>query len=198
MSAVRAAGPLALAMLAMLAPAACVREPAEAVCPELAPGDLVVTEIRGPQEIADPMGAWLELYNASGRAIDLVGIKIRFRRRDGSSEVPVLVRRTLDAAAGGYTVLGLFDDEDPPPHVDYGFLGDYPETWLAAAFVDVETCGERIDRVVHDALPGLGTFSLGGAPDANRNDLPTSWCTDATQVGTVFPGTPGTQNIRCP
>jgi len=187
----------AAALLAMLAPA-CAREPAEAVCPPLVAGDLVVTEIRGPQAPDDALGPWLELYNATGGAVDLAGVKLRFRLRDGSLEIPVLVRRSLEAAAGGYTVLGLFDDADPPPHVDYGFLGDYEGSWLSPAFLDVESCGTRVDRVVYDALPPMGTFSLGGVPDANRNDLAASWCTDATQVGATFPGTPRSQNIRCP
>jgi hypothetical protein len=191
---VRAAG--LLVTIAAVA-AACARDPAEAVCPPLVDGDLVVTEIRGPQDPEDASGSWIELYNASGGEIDLAGVRIRFRRKDGSSEIPVLVRRTLPAPAGAYTVLGLFDDTDPPAHVDYGFLGDFKGSWLGAAAVDVEACGARIDRAIYDALPDMGTFSLGGAPDAARNDLPASWCTDATQVGPAFPGTPKVRNIAC-
>jgi hypothetical protein len=192
-SSVRVAG-----LLLTLPLAGCAREPAEAICPELAAGDLAVTEVRGIQMPEDSAGPWVEIYNAGGRDIDLIGTKLRFRRKDGSSEVPVLVRRSLVAAPGSYTVLGLFDDTDPPPHVDYGFLGDYPGTWLAAAALDVEACGARIDRAIYDSLPRMGTFSLGGAPNADRNDFPASWCTDATQVGTSFPGTPGNPNIGCP
>jgi hypothetical protein len=191
--AVRAAG-----LVAILAAAACVRVPAETVCPPLEAGHLVVTEVRGPQSPADPLGAWLELYNASGVAIDLAGTQVRFRRRDGSSEVAILVRRTLEAPAGSYTVLGLFDDADPPSHVDYGFLGDYTGSWLEAGAVDVEACGTRLDRALYDSLPPRGTFSLGGVPDANRNDLPASWCTDQRQVGATFPGTPKSPNLGCP
>jgi hypothetical protein len=185
-------------LLAMLAPAACAREPAEAVCPDLGEADLVITEVRGPQSPEDASGSWIELYNASRFAVDLAGIKVRFRRKDGSSEVAILVRRSVIFPVAGYAVLGLFDDADPPSHVDYGFLGDFDGGWLGAAAVDVEACGTRIDRVVYDALPAMGTFSLGGAPDANRNDLAMSWCIDATQVGATFPGTPRSRNITCP
>jgi hypothetical protein len=185
-------------LLAMLAAAACVREPAEAVCPPFEAGHLVVTEVRGPQTPADTLGAWIELYNASGVGLDLAGIKVRFRRRDGSSEIAVLVRRALVAPAGSYTVLGLFDDAEPPSHVDYGFLGDHTGSWLGAAAIDVESCGTRLDRAVYDSLPPRGTFSLGGVPDANRNDLPGSWCTDERQVGATFPGTPKSPNLACP
>jgi len=196
--AVRAAG-----LVVMLAAAACAREPAEAVCPALVAGDLVVTEVRGPQVPEDASGAWIELYNASGGPIDLLGIRVRFRSLQDAKAagIPILVRRSLAAAARSYTVLGLFDDADPPPHVDYGFLGDFSaheRAWVDQGAVEVETCGALIDHAPYDLLPDKGTHSLGGAPDANRNDLPASWCTDATQVGATFPGTPRSQNIRCP
>jgi hypothetical protein len=185
-------------LIVLIAASACTREPAEAVCPPLSPGQLVVTEIRGSQDPEDTWGSWLELYNASGRAVDLAGLQLRFRREDGSAEIPVLVRRSLEVAPGGYAVLGLFDDADPPPHVDYGFLGDDRGGWLAAAAIDVEACGAQIDRASYGPLPARGSYSLGGAPDAERNDLPTSWCTDATQIGPACPGTPGVRNIGCP
>lgn len=184
--------------LCFLVVAACARDPEPALCPEISAGDLVVTEIRGVQSPEDALGPWLELYNASGRALDLAGTKIRFRRRDGSAETPVLVRRDLPVEAGQYAVLGLFDDLEPPPHVDYGFLGDHRDTWLSAAAVDVEACGVRVDLVIYDPLPRMGTYSLGGAPNAERNDLATAWCTDGTQIGAAFLGTPQRQNIECP
>jgi hypothetical protein len=201
-SLVRAAG-----LLAMLAPAACVRAPAEAVCPELAAGDLIVTEVRGPQDPEDASGSWLELYNASDAAIDLRGIKIRFRTAQDPADagIPILVRSTVAAPASAYVVLGLFDDNDRPPHVDYGFLDDFGDAggdnaakWMDNRSIHVESCGAPIDRADHDGLPVMGTRSLGGEPDANRNDLAGSWCSDATQVGATFPGTPRRQNITCP
>ncbi len=186
----------------MFAPAACAREPAEAVCPEIGGGDLVVTEVRSAREPEDPAGSWFEIFNASGRAIDLAGIRIGFRmRNESTATLLALVRRRRDVAPGGYAVLGLFDDADPPPHVDYGFLDDFlaeePRSWPAPAVVEVETCGLLVDRVIYDR-PAMGTFSLDGAPDANRNDLENAWCNDATQVGATFPGTPKSPNIACP
>jgi hypothetical protein len=192
---VHSTGLLVIAVIA----AGCVREPATSECPDLATGDLVITEIRGPQN--DPLGAWIELYNASGASIDLQGTKVRFRKRDGSAETDILVRRSVEVAAGAYVVLGLFDDSDGmrPAYVDYGFAVDFHATWLSAAAVDVEACGQLVDRAIYDSLPDMGTFSLGTQPpDATSNDLPASWCTDATAVGTTFPGTPQHMNIACP
>jgi hypothetical protein len=188
----------AVGLSVVLASAACARSPAEAVCPELASGELVVTELRGPQMPADAAGAWVELYNASGRRLDLAGLELRFRRVDDSGTISVLVRRALDVRADAYTVLGLFDDADPPAHVDYGFLNDFRTDWLPRAAVEVVSCGATVDQMYYDALPVQGTYSLGGVPDASNNDVSTSWCYDGTQSGSASPGTPRSANIACP
>lgn len=183
--------------LGVLCLVGCARDPVDAVCPAIAEGDLVVTEIRGPQD--DQEGPWVEMFNASSGTIDLAGTKIRFRRKDGSSEIPVLVRRSVTVAPGDYVVLGLFFDVDivadgTPAHVDYGFLDDFDGAWLSSAAVDVETCGALVDRATYDALPDVGTFSLGTMPpDADSNNLSTSWCFDPTVAGT-----PGAANNACP
>lgn len=176
----------------------CARDPAEAVCPSIDEGDLVVTEIRGPQTSDDSLGPWIELYNASGTTVDLLGTKVRFRRLDGSSEASLLVRRDLPVAAATYTVLGVFDDAVLPEHIDYGFAGDFrDQTWLSSAAVVVEACGAAIDRADYGSLPRMGTYSLGGTPSASANDLPAMWCTDAS-AGPTFPGTPQAPNLVCP
>lgn len=172
----------------------CVRDPAPAECPAIGVGDLVVTEVRGPQKPEDALGVWIELYNASGATIDLEGTKIRFRKKDGSSEVPVIVRRSVTVAAGAYAVLGLVnDDATRPDYIDYGFATDFHQGFLPAAAVDVEACGTRIDRAVYDVLPDVGTYSLGVAPDETENDVPAAWCTNPTPEGT-----PGEANPPCP
>jgi hypothetical protein len=191
---VRVAGSVVSIQLAGLLVSSCAREPLEAICPDLGEGDLVVTEVRGPQRPEDLLGDWVELYNASGQTIDLAGTRIRFRRKDGSSEIPILVRRSVEVAAGAYVVLGKGDDNFNPEHIDYSFGNDFAAGWLSAAAVDVETCGLRVDRAVYDTLPDTGTFSLGVMPpNADDNDLPASWCTDATPAGT-----PRAPNTACP
>lgn len=173
----------------------CVRDPDDSKCPALAVGDLVVTEIRGPQTGDDAVGEWIELYNASGSEASLNGVKLRFRKPDGSGELDALVRRDVTVAAGAYVVLGLDDDAQLPPNVDYGFASDFHgSAWLANAAVDVEACGTLIDRAQYNSLPRTGTYSLGAKPPtADANDFPTSWCTDANPTGT-----PKAENIACP
>ena len=81
-----------LLVAAMALTAGCTRDPV-GECAPLDPGDLVVTEFRGDQSPEDTLGTWVELFNASPSTVDLEGVKIRFRKKDGSSEVPILVRR---------------------------------------------------------------------------------------------------------
>ena len=179
--------------------AGCTRDPAEAVCPEIVEGNLVVTEIGGPQTGNELLKEFVELYNASGRTVDLLGIKVRFRRPDGSSEIDILVRRSVSAAPGSYTVLGKDDDLDLETYIDYGFGADFSETWLGGAAVDVEACGEQIDRAIYASLPRTGTYSLGVTPPTGAaNDLPANWCTDARMNAGSFPGSPQLANVACP
>jgi hypothetical protein len=156
-----------------------------------------MSEVRGPQAPDDLNGPWIELFNASGASVELEGLKIRFRDRGGTDEIPVLVRRSVPVGAGEYVVLGHFLDDMRPEHVDYGFTDDYGSgvAWKASAAIDFESCGATIDRVTYDALPEVGTYSLDGnaAPDSEANNLTTSWCFDPTSAGT-----PGEANFLCP
>jgi hypothetical protein len=171
----------------------CVRD-SVGECTAMDPGDLIITEFRGEQNPEDNLGVWVELYNASAKNLDLEGVKIRFRKKDGSSEIPILVRRTVIVDPGAYVVLGLVSDTgERPSYIDYGFGDDFQMSYLSAAAVDLEICGERIDRAVYDILPKTGTYSFGGALDGDSNDIPAMWCTNASS-----PGTPQQANPPCP
>jgi hypothetical protein len=147
----------------------------------------------------DTLQPWIELYNASGHSLDLYGVKVRFRRPDGSGETDTIVRRSLTVAAGSYTVLGLAPDDMRASYHDYGIAADFHASWPSSAAVDVEVCGERIDRAQYSSLPKTGTYSLGASPPtADANDLPSAWCTDTTMNAGSFPGTPQKANTACP
>jgi hypothetical protein len=185
--------------LVLLLAAGCVRDPDDASCPEVGAGDLVVTEIGGPQTGSDTLKPWIELYNASGRSVDLLGLKVRFRRLTGDDSTDTIVRRSLVVGAGAYVVLGLAADEDRPAYHDYGIAADFHASWPTQAAVEVQACGERIDLVQYSSLPKTGTYSLGTMPPtAEANDLPASWCTDTTTTAGSFPGTPQKANTACP
>jgi hypothetical protein len=176
--------------------AGCARDPVEQRCPAVGEDDLVVTEFRGQQSPDDGSPTWVELYNATTSSVDLEGTKVRFRKKDGSSEVDIIVRRSVTVAAGGYATLGLVPDDpsERPDFIDYGFVNDFHVGFLPAAAVDVEACGTRVDRATYDVLPKTGSYSLGtNPPNADDNDAPTSWCTNATPAGT-----PKQANPACP
>lgn len=181
---------LGLCLIIPLAGAGCFRDEATAVCADVAPGELVISEIHG-----DRGTAWVELYNASGAAIDLAGTRVLFRKTDGSGDIITMVRRPLTVEASAYTVLGYAGDDQRPDFIDYGFLADWRGArWLANAAIDVEVCGTRIDRVLYSALPVMGSYSLGTMPpSAEANDLATSWCNDTSETGT-----PRQANQPCP
>lgn len=190
--------PIAASIAACILSQGCVRDAEEEVCPALAKGDLIVTEIGGPQMGNDLLVPWIELYNASGGTVDLRGLKVRFRKPDGSLEVAIIVRGSLSAAAGSYTVLGL-DEDDLDSYLDYSFAVDYQGSWFSAAAVDIETCGTQINRARYDSLPRTGTYSLGTMPpDPDATQDPTQWCTDTTVNDGSFPGTPKRANTACP
>lgn len=192
---------LVTASLGLLLGAGCVREAEDPECPALAADDLVITEIAGPQTGND-LPPWIEVYNASGGSVDLQGLRLRFRRIDGSSESAAIVRRSLRVEPGSYTTLGLDADTDADrdPYLDYGFAADYQASWLTTAAVQLETCGTRIASVQYASLPRTGTYSLGTTPPtAAASEIPASWCTDPQIVaGTAVPGTPQQANAACP
>lgn len=180
----------------LLSLGACTRDPLPAVCPDVAEGGLAISEIRKAGS-SDTLVSWVELYNASGGALDLYGLVLRFRNPTGASETDVTVRRSLVANAGQYVVLGLVADDAStrPSYVDYGFLDDFGATFPSSAVLDVDACGATIDRAQWSSLPSTGSYAVSGAmaPDAGRNDFAQNWCTDATPAGT-----PQQPNLVCP
>jgi len=194
---------------------------------ELEAGDLVVTEIRGPQDGVDSRGEWFELYNTTSDSIDLYGLRGTLTNLKGSIEVSFLIRESLLIEPSGYVVLGSL--ANPPPEVDYSFNKDFvvssgvedsdgtlviptnedsdPRELFANARVEFSACEKLIDAVVYAELPLMGTYSFNGlrTPSASDNDDIEHWCTDATeapmegpQTELGLPGSPGETNRPCP
>ncbi len=185
--------------LATLVVLGCAREPLETPCPDVEPGDLVLSEIRGPQAgSADPFGQWVEVYNASGTTVSLTGLSLAMRKIDGSGAAAVIVRSDdTDVAAGGYVVLGRFARGSEPAHVSYGFRSDLDADLYPAAELVLSACGETIDRTVYRTLPTAGTLAFDGdrTPSADANDVESAWCADTDGEG--LPGTPLGRNNPC-
>jgi hypothetical protein len=169
----------------------CIRESLPEICPSVEVGELVISELRGPQDGADSFGQYLEVYNASGKMVDLKGLILRLRSA-GGDERSLLLRESYELDAQGY--VAIYGPAD--------LLGD------TSAFVELEACDELIDEVFYAALPMLGTLACGNAeipPSADANDDSESgcWCVDEQEIGDQplfglgLPGSPGGPN-RCP
>lgn len=192
---------------AAVAAVACLpRDGVSAVCPDVEEGDLVVSELRGPQEGADSFGQWIEVYNAGEQPVDLYGLRVTFVPSDGSDLIALLIRREgAEVGPGEFAVLGAQDDERRPEHVDYGF-GDELTNLAPAARVQLAACGTEVDSLLYRSLPTAGSLAVDGAalPDAAANDDDDALCTDdeplppdgmMTDFG--VPGTPGEPNRPC-
>jgi hypothetical protein len=188
----------------------CVREPLPCLI-DLDEGELVITEIRGPQDSTDTRGQWIELFNATDRALDLAGLRGSIRPLDGSPvdgelTLTFLVREPLPVAAGAYVVLGTLPlDPGRRPELDYSFNDDFrrepPEIeelsggvvelppdenadardLFANAELQLHACDQLVDELLYVELPTMGTLSYGGPPDADDNDDLSRWCADATE-----------------
>jgi hypothetical protein len=198
-------GPIVLGILC-LAWAGCERDPLDVECPELSVGDLVVTELRGPQSGEDIYGEWVELYNASSRTIALRGTFVRFLKLDGASGANILVRSALSAPAGSYITLGRQPQTAPPTHVNYGYQADFDSNMFDTAAVEVLGCDRDlvIDQAIYRNLPNSGTLGVDGMfdpPSASDNDSDLNWCVDdledANSETDGIRGTPQELNRPC-
>lgn len=198
---------LGTVLCAAALPSSCVREPMTAGCPDLAEGELAITEIRGPQQ--GSYADWLEVYNASDRPLALGGLIVRVSAFDGSTSLRLFVRDgELELAPGDYFVLGgkgtLTAD-----YLDYDYTRDYhsdahpeqPRALPTGGFFELLTCDAVVDSVRVPALPNPGSWFWAGEPGADANDDPAGWCVDdftVSNTGIGARGTPGEANPPCP
>lgn len=185
----------------------------EHICTPVENGQLVISEIRGPQSELDTYGQWIELHNRSTSSLNIAGIRLHLHDiedNDLSDPKVIMVRdEGLIVGPGGYMVLGRRRPDQLPDHVDYGYEEDFSSDLYTAGQLALYVCNELVDYVVFQNLPTVGSLAFDGdlelTVDVNDNadpsDLESDWCNDAsevaspTEVGT--PGTPGEQNRPC-
>ncbi len=166
-------------------------------CPQ--PGDLVITEIMyNPSAVADANGEWIEVYNATGAAIDLNGLEIT-----DNDATPHTIAISVIVPAGGYVVLGINAD----PGTNGGVSVDYQYSAIQLSNsgdeVVISCDGTVIDEVDYDFANGFPDIS--GASinldesvlDAAGNDDGANWCASTGAFGDGDFGTPGAANESC-
>jgi hypothetical protein len=167
----------------------CARAPAERVCPELAVGALVLTELTSGRR--GESAGWLELYNAGAEPVDLVGVRVRLRRLDGGAAQALLVRHTVEVDAGAYAALSLQRDEQRPAFAAYGLADGEPVAMPAVGAVSLESCERTLDEVRYARLP-TSLAPMAAPPRSAGAAAPAAWCEPASAAGS-----PGQENGPC-
>lgn len=166
---------------------------------DLVTGDLVINEImQNPGAVADSVGEWFEVYNASGMDVDLNGLSVY----DLGSDI-FTVNGLVVVLAGDYITFGVSADGGCGMSVEYVYSSMALSNTSDEIFLANDTV--VIDSVAYDGGPGFpdptGTsMKLDQAHmNASDNDNGSYWCTDTSnQLPCDDYGTPGTQNGTCP
>ena len=131
------------------------------------PGDVLVTEVMtNPAAVDDDFGEWLELFNATGAAIDLSGWTLADRESDTvvlSPSAPLVI------APGGYIVLG----RDPSLATNGGVSLDW-------SYGTAITLANGADEVVLFSPAGTEIFGLD-----YTDSLP-----NPAGASSIYPGSP--------
>ena len=170
-------------------------------CEDLAPGDLVITEVHANPDGSDGDGEYIELFNATGASLNLDGLTLATSRADGASpKSHRLVGGSVDAE--GYFVVGNAPVGSIPAHVGYSYGGALGSLRNSDAVLSVR-CGDMlIDQVRYERTVDGRALELDGrlVPDHELNDDANNWCATPEGVdefSTGNFGTPGASNSPC-
>lgn len=164
----------------------------------LAPGDLVITEI-----MADPTGdegqrEWFEVYNPTASPIELNGLRFV----SGTERYEVLDSRSVVVGAGDYVVFGRTSTaaDNGGVAVDVVYAGLTFSN--AADQLRIEADATVVDAVAYDVstyplVEGRSLNLAAGSLTASANDLPGAWCEARTALAGGDFGTPGAVNDAC-
>ncbi|MFZ5471516.1 MAG: lamin tail domain-containing protein [Myxococcota bacterium] len=163
-------------------------------------GDLVVTEFMNDPEGIDTGKEYIELYNATGEAIDLKGFTLSAGKTDGSRPSTHLIREGV-IPSGGYFVLGDVREATLPAHVHYSYADGLTALGNTEGLIGVR-CGETVlDEVTYTtAGQAAHARTLDGAlvPNSVQNDDESKWCDAQGEFSPGSFGSPGFANASCP
>lgn len=161
-------------------------------------GDLVISEIMANPSGDDTGLEWFEIYNTTGKIVDLAGLTVVASKTDGTGASQFQIAELM-VAAGAYAVLGDTTPDLKPPYVDYGYGTGLGELRNADGLIALK-CGDTVvDQATYATAPDSASLELSGsmAPDALANDSATNWCAATTNYDGLNHGTPGTANEIC-
>ena len=192
-------------LAASVTAAACGPADLEGTCKDmLIAGDLVITEVFADYQApnggtgADEGREWFEIYNGSGRAIELRGLTVVHGRPDGSRQRSHLVD-DVTIAPDQFFTMGNSAQDLLPPYIDYGYgkdLGDLLNT-KEGGKLELRCGTSLIDAATYeDVRPGRSRqLSAAQAPDYTLNDMREHWCESTdTEFEPANFGTPGQDN----
>jgi hypothetical protein len=180
----------------------------EGACKDtLIAGDLVLTEVFADYQApgggtgTDEGKEWIEIYNASGRPVELRGLTVVHGRPDGSKQ-KLHVIDDVTIAPGQFFTMGNAVQDLLPPYIDYGYSDDLGDLFnTEGGKIDLR-CGEsQIDSALYQSVRSGRSRQLSAAqpPDFTLNDMAENWCEAAgTQFEPENYGTPGQDNDCTP
>ena len=158
----------------------------------LSAGDLVITEIMAnPDAVSDSYGEWIEVYNASGVEVNLLGLVLKDNASSDTVDIDLIV------AAGGYVVLGIDGDTTRNGSVTVDFdwsglaLGNSGDT-LSLSYAS--TTLDAVDYTGWAVVAGVSLSLSLLEIDATSNDDVGSWCAATDTFGDGDYGSPGADN----
>ncbi|MBW1809918.1 MAG: lamin tail domain-containing protein, partial [Deltaproteobacteria bacterium] len=166
-------------------------------------GEVVITEImQNPSCVDDELSEWLEIYNASGRDLELTGWQLS--DLDGD----LVVLPSLSLPAGAYAVFCVNADQASNGNVPCDAAYAWSDFTLANGSDEAiisDLAGTLVDQVDYDGGstfpdPTGASMSLEPGSSATDNDLGSNWC-EAYLTIVDSPcgelGTPGVENPSC-
>lgn len=162
------------------------------------PPVLVITEImNNPKAQLDADGEWFEIYNASGRDVNIGGCVVTSGRSNGEESFVIapntVVRHSAHFVFANSSALTAPADYDYQGAINLNNSSD---------FVSIHCNEVLIDSVSYDTLsfpvPDGASLTLNPSMmGAAANDLGAAWCLATSTFGLGDRGTPGTLNDDC-
>jgi len=162
------------------------------------PPVLIITEImNNPKVQLDADGEWFEIYNASGRDVNIGGCVVSSARSNGEESFVIAPNTVVRHSA--YFVFA--NSSEFPGTPDYNYQGAI-NLANTSDYISIHCEDQLIDSVAYDNVnfPRPDGASLNLNPSmmgTSANDHGAAWCLATSPFGVGDRGTPGAPNDAC-